>query len=437
MVTGSDDRTCEAAPRRAGASWPHRLALTAVLVALVCAPLSADPPAPAAPPAPAPNAAPGEEKEQDDPYPPEFRERVNKAVTKGVEFLFKRQNGDGSWPAEGTDLSNYRMGVTALMTLACLMGGAAGDDPRIERAFGYMRTLPLDKTYSVGVLLMALHARYAGTDDAFAQDGTDAYGNPVPKDPCVTKMSPADKKWMEKAVEFLVKNQHDGNWRYPKQGTDLSNTQYALLGLWAASRCGVKVPQEVWTSALEWLLETQERTGPEVKLRITEARGEYRVVFTEPARARGFRYRPENLITGAMTAAGMAGVVICQDELWSSRRFTAEQRNRTRKSVRDAMAWLQDNFDVTRNPGESQGGWHFYYLYGLERAGILARTRFMGTKDWYFEGATWLLAHQRGEGGWQTEHLLLDSAFAVLFLKRSSMRARSPVITPAEPAVPK
>ncbi len=393
------------------------------------APLQAEPPAPEAPAAPP--------REKDEVYPPEFRERVNKAVEKGVEFLFSRQSGDGSWPTESSDVSDYKLGVSALMTLACLMGGTPSEDPRVERAFGFMRTLPLDKTYSVGVLLMALHARYSGAEDAFAQDGTDAYGNPVKKDPCVTKMSPADKAWMEKGVEFLVASQHDGNWRYPKGGTDLSNTQYALLGLWAASRCGVKVPQEVWTTALEWLLTTQERTGPEVKLRITEARGEYRVVFTEDARARGFRYRPENLITGAMTAAGMAGVVICQDELWSSRRFTAEQRNRTRKSVRDAMAWLQDNFDVTRNPGESQGGWHFYWLYGLERAGILARTRFIGTKDWYLEGATWLLGKQRREGSWQAEHLLLDTAFAVLFLKRSSLRARGPVITPAEPAAPR
>lgn len=430
-MTDSDDRPDTRTPAAAVRRAPRRLGWLSLLLALSGAPLQAEPPVPQAP------AAPPLEKEKDEVYPPQLRARVTKAVDEGVAFLFTRQNGDGSWPAEGTDLSDYRMGVTALMTLACLMGGAPADDARIERAFGYLRTLPLDKTYSVGVLLMALHARYAGGEDAFAQDGTDAYGNPVKKDPCLTKMSVADRAWMEEAVKFLLTHQHDGNWRYPKGGTDLSNTQYALLGLWAASRCGAKVPQEAWTSALEWLLAAQERTGPEVKLRITEARGEYRVVFTEDARARGFRYRPEEPLTGAMTAAGLAGVVICQDELWSSRRFTAEQRNRTRKSVRDAMAWLQDNFDVTRNPGQPQGGWHFYFLYGLERAGILARTRFIGTKDWYLEGATWLLSQQRPEGSWQAEHLLLDTAFAVLFLKRSSLRARGPVITPAEPVAPR
>lgn len=389
--------------------------------------------APAAKPAPGVEA-PKEPKEKDDPYPPELRARVNKAVDRGVELLFRRQNGDGSWPGEGAQLTSQRLGVTALMTLACLMGGASGDDPRIGRAFGYMRTLKVEKTYSVGVLLMALHARYAGVEDAFTQDGTDAYGNPVKKDPCITRMTESDRTWMEEGVAYLLKHQHGGSWRYPEDGTDLSNTQYALLGLWAAARCGAKVPMEAWTSALEWLLGAQERTGPEVKLRTTEARGDYRVVVTEDARARGFRYRPEDPLTGAMTTAGLAGLAICQDELWSSRRFTAEQRNRTRKGVRDALAWLQDAFDVTRNPGQPQGGWHFYYLYGLERAGILARTRFIGTRDWYLEGASYLLAQQRSDGGWQAEHILLDTAFAVLFLKRAAMRTRQPAITPSVPA---
>ncbi len=388
--------------------------------------------APAGAPPAAPAPAPQGPREKDDPYPAELRERVNRAVDQGVAHLFEKQRPDGSWAAAGAELGAYPLGVTALSTLACLMGGAPGDDPRIEKAFGYMRTLALDRTYSVAVLLLALHARYAGPGDAFAEDGTDAYGNPVPKDPCLTKMNPADRALMEKGVAFLLQHQNAGSWRYPAGGSDLSNTQYALLGLWAAARCGAKIPQEVWFSALEHLLTLQERTGPETVLRTTEAHGEYRVVVTEKARARGFRYRPEDPVTGSMTSAGMAGLTICQDELWASRRFTAEQRSRTRKGIRDAMAWIQDNFDVTRNPGQPQGGWHFYWLYGLERAGILARTRFLGSKDWYLEGATWLLGHQRGDGSWSSEHTLLDTAFGVLFLKRAALKARRGAVTPTE-----
>jgi hypothetical protein len=435
-----------ASPSRSPASgargWPKRaLGLAVLLLVTGAGAARAEDPAPKPKEPPAPNApggakepAPAGAKEKDDPYPPEFRARVNAAVDRGVERLLKRQNEDGSWPAEGTGLASQRLGVCALMTLACLMGGTPGDHPRLTHAFGYMRTLPVEKTYSVGVLLMALHARYAGVEDAFSQDGTDAYGNPVRKDPCVTRMSPGDKAWMEEAVAYLLKHQNAGTWRYPEQGYDLSNTQYALLGLWAAARCGAKVPLEAWMTALEALLAAQERTGPEVKLRTTEARGDYRVVVTEDARARGFRYRPEDPLTGAMTTAGLAGLAICQDELWASRRFTAELRTRTRKGIRDALAWLQESFDVGKNPGLPGGGWHFYWLYGLERAGMLARTRFIGTRDWYLEGATWLLGQQRDDGSWSNEHTLLDTAFAVLFLKRAAMRSRQPAITPSEPA---
>lgn len=424
--------------------WGGAALVGLALLAAPAAPARGEPPAPAAPvppgAPPAPPAAPAPAaaaKEKDDPYPPAFRAQVNQAVERGVEHLFGRQAADGSWPRSTPELQPYPLGVTALMTLACLMGGAAPSDPRIEKAFGYLRTLPLDKTYSVGVLLMALHAKYAGPDDAFAEDGTDAYGNPTSKDPCVSKMNAVDKAWMQKGVDFLLAQQGNGNWGYPEKRHDLSNTQYALLGLWAASRCGFKVPAETWFSALEWLLGAQERTGPEVTLRTTEARGEYRFVVTEKARARGFRYVPTDLLTGSMTTAGMAGMAICQDELWASRRFTAEQRSRTRRAIRDAMAWLQESFDVTRNPGQPEGGWHFYYLYGLERAGILARTRFLGSKDWYLEGATWLVGHQEGDGSWRSEHPMLDTAFGVLFLKRSAMRARRGAITPAEEPPPK
>lgn len=398
-------------------------------------------------PAPAPA---GQEREPDAAYPPAFRARVDAAVDRGVDLLFRRQAQDGSWPVEdhvaaaapgganASSLASQRLGVSALMTLSCLMGGARHDDARIARAFGFMRTLPVERVYSVGVLLMALHARHAGVEGA-APEALDAYGQPLPKDPCASRMSAEDKAWMQRGVDYLVASQRGGLWRYPEGGSDLSNTQVALLGLWAASRCGLKVPLEAWMAALEAVLASQQVTGPEVRLRLTEARGEYRVVVTEPARARGWNYRGPELkadpATGAMTTAGLACLAICQDELWSSRRFDAALRTRTRKAVRDALGWLQEHFAVDRNPGQPGNAWHYYFLYGLERAGVLARSRFIGAHDWYLAGAEWLLAQQRDDGGWQHEHLVLDTAFAVLFLKRAAMRSRVPVITPA-PAAP-
>ena len=368
------------------------------------------------------------ERQENDPYPEEFRERVDKAVDKGVDWLMEKQRADGSWHTD-SQKTEHRMGVSALATLACLVGGVKADDPRIRQAFKHLMTFEFTKTYDTGVYLMALHAKYSvGYDESVE---VDRYGERRIKDPCSTQMTPEDRKRMQDGVAFLIEHQRDGHWRYPEEGVDLSNTQYALLGLWAASRCGMRIPEKVWKDSLMWLLTYQERTGRPVELQVNEVRGDYRIAWTERAKARGFRYMPENPVTGAMTTAGMACLVICQDELWKSRRFTADERKASRRSIRDAMAWIQDNFDVTKNPGEHGGGWHYYYLYGLERAGVLARQRFMGAHDWYYIGANHLLDSQRSGGSWSREDTLLDTCFAILFLKRSSQRTRNPVITPS------
>jgi len=368
-------------------------------------------------------------------YPPAFRKRVNQAVDRGVEYLLKKQSIDGSWPAN-KNLLEHRLGHTALMTLACLKGGLTIRDAQVRKAVHWMRSQPLTKTYDVGILLMAVHAIYSPTDEKQIVE-VDKYGHRKIKDPCLADMTKKDRAWMKRCVDVLLKHQQGGHWRYPENGLDVSNTQYALLGLWAASRCGFKIPSQVWTDSLNWLLKSQERTGRSVRLRVNEVRGNYRVAWTEPAKARGFRYIPggspvegKKPVSGSMTTAGLASVAICQDELWGSRRFTPEMRKMSRRSVRDALAWMQDNFDVTRNPGEPTGGWHYYYLYGMERAGILARARFMGSHDWYKEGADHLLGEQRSDGSWlRATDPQIDSAFAILFLKRSTTRTRNPVIT--------
>ena len=52
-------------------------------------------------------------------------------------------------------------------------------------------------------------------------------------------------------------------------------------------------------------------------------------------------------------------------------------------------------WSVNNNP-ERGGDWHYYYLYGLERAGILYDTNMIGKHDWYLEGAKLLLDAQDG-----------------------------------------
>lgn len=395
-----------------------------------------------------------EQKLDDSPYPAEFRARVNAAIDRGVAWLKPVQRNDGTWKTMYD--RGYPMGSTALATLTLLKCGVKADDPAIVRAFAFLQGQPLQKTYEVGILLMAIAAKYAPQRETFAPEDADRYGNVKPKDPCALAISKDDLAWMKRGVDWLIEQQNvQGVWRYPEGGLDLSNTQYALLGLQAANHCGTLVPPKVWLAALEYLTKNQEAYGRPVMYQGNEVRGRYRFQWQEPSLVRGFRYVPgqkENPPTGSMTTAGLAGLIICQTELWGSRRFTADLRLTTRRGIRDAMAWLQENYDVTQNPVQADdkdkaadGGkmpfapfgrmdtWYLYYMYGLERAGILGRFRYLGKNDWYLDGAEQLLREQDPQGCWGN---VVDTCFALLFLKRATSRHGLPVITPSDPAPP-
>lgn len=354
-------------------------------------------------------------------YPIEFRVKVNAAIKRGVTRLRARQRGDGSIPLS----RHYAMGGTSLAVLTLLKCGVKADDPQIVKAFAYLRPLEMTRTYSVACLLMAIDAKYAPGRDPFSEKDYDKYGALVRKDPCAQVISKEDKAWMRKGVAWLVEHQrHDGVWRYPSGGYDLSNTQFALLGLHAATRCGITVKRQVWLDALEAMLRFQEQTGEPIEYRANEVRGRYRFEWTERALTRGFRYHKGTQVNGSMTTAGLTSLIICQNRLWRSRGFGGEMRVKSRRGIRDAMAWLQHHFRVDHNPWAGNH-WHYYYLYGLERCGILGRYRFLGQHDWYKAGADVILANDAVRAG------SVDSCFALLFLKRATSRMNAPVITPS------
>jgi hypothetical protein len=363
-------------------------------------------------------------------YPVEFRVRVNQSIERGVQWLKGAQRPDGSWSFMNYQ-HHYPAGPSALATLTLLKCGVKPDDEVITRAFAFLRNLPIQRTYSAAVLLMALDAKYAPARDPFAEDDTDKYGHLKEQDPCAKVISKEDKAWMQAAVDFLVEQQTgNGVWRYPHDGYDLSNTQFALLGLHAATRCGITIDNRIWLDALRYVLDAQEKTGEPIEYRANEVRGRYRFEWIERAMTRGFTYIHGPHHSLAMTTAGLTALVCCQNRLWRSRAYTASLRVEVRRGMRDALAWIQHNFSVTHNT-HGDPRWHFYGLYGLERCGILGRFRFVGMHDWYREGADYLLQNQTPAGHWSSGHLWEDNCFALLFLKRATSRMDAPVITPS------
>lgn len=414
----------------------------------------------------------------------ELRQRKQTALTRGVRWLAEQQQPDGSWKYDNSplQLSYYPMtqGVTALCAFALLKCGVDPSDPVIEKAFAYIHSQPLEYTYAVSCVLLAIEAKIN-------------YELPPEEDRAQTTerrrrggggRSPQDMELARRCVEFLRAHQQVGLWRYPSGAQeDVSNTQYAMLALDAAERLKIDVPREVYEKVALRLVEAQQKDGDVVptfpvpgadktfrelrqiqqelekeirslerKFRkdpnapdsegktladhmTTVERGAARRIYETSERvtmkARGWAYflpgesgQPwQTTVNGSMTASAVAALFICKSHLEGTPRWERELKPRVDQALRDGAAWLAKNYSVSSNPGSDK---HlFYYLYGFERAGILGLIGRFGDHDWYQEGCEFLLGQQRQDGSWNagfsgTAGPVPDTCFALLFLARGT-----------------
>jgi hypothetical protein len=168
------------------------------------------------------------------------------------------------------------------------------------------------------------------------------------------------------------------------RGTDNSNSQYAALGLRACHDAGIVLPKEVIQRAAKWWNDAQCGDG-------------------------GWSYHSKGRAYGSMTAGAIGALAICEYILGKDWKSNAD--------LKKGADWVANNFTVTENPQQGRGH-HYYYLYALERAGILYDVVKFGNHDWYAEGAKLLLEQQQPNGAWNGGPL--DTCFAILFLKRAT-----------------
>jgi hypothetical protein len=388
---------------------------------------------------------------------PAFLLKVNSAVRKGMEWLIDQQDEDGSFHINYS--KEWPGGPTAISLLALLKSGVSRHDEVIKKGFDFLRKQPLQKTYSAALTIMALEARYAPQKIEERQKGhTAAMGRgrvPVPRE---------DLDWMKALAVFIIENMVHSKvvtsngvittpkncWSYPKaQQGDHSNTQYAILGLRSAQRCGVALPrdlwEDVWCKVIDHFLDVQEKDGPKVmrwKMIEDKKHGyvSYKAATRVPDRARGWTYtagidaKPGGKVhsdatTGSMTAVGVASLIIGMEGLAMARsaKLNSNRRSSITRAVNDGLAWLTHHFEVEKNPGHPQGSWLYYYLYGLERAAVLAGERSLGKHDWYREGAEYLVRTQGSSGAWSSARgsgVLPSSCFALLFLTKATVPGR-------------
>ena len=213
----------------------------------------------------------------------ELQARIDAAIDRGVVWLKARQRQDGGYPAFGDGLpaNTYNpldVGVNALVMQTLAHCGVDREDDAIKKCLSFCRfhyaggkgswNLKGNNkiyVYIAATLILALDAINA---DGHPEEKVkrDRYGNAIPQKPRPCKMPSQDQKWIRELVDLIVRCQvkASGGWRYPgnpvdsePSDTDLSNTQYALLALDVADRCGITAPDDTWLLAAEHVLREQ------------------------------------------------------------------------------------------------------------------------------------------------------------------------------------
>ncbi len=383
-----------------------------------------------------------------------FQKEIDKAIKNGAKWLVTQQKLSGSIGGVAhSGETHYEIGVSALSGLALLHAGVKPGEDSVDNILAYCKKKDelrggsgTRTTYDTGVLLMFVTEYYRPKDKKKKPRKGHTTTAEAVKNPCAL---PKDvRAWVRDMAKWLAgQQQAAGAWGYPQNRWDYSNTQYALLGLRAAKDCGIPIDPKVWFKALNHALSFQAEDGPKVMRTIrASGKGQKDYVFDAGDRARGWGYmEAAKNPTGSMTTAGIAILAICHDALLKPRRFrdyTDQLKNKTTQSVQDGFAWLDHWFTVTKNPGESAPNWHYYYLYGLERASVFGGRDLIGDHDWYLTGARYLVDAQKKDGRWRTGALggddyeasdVVDTAWAILFLARATRPLepiKPPTVTP-------
>ncbi len=321
-------------------------------------------------------------------------EQVRKAIEKGVDFLYKSQDADGSWESyvKGNHAEKQYAGMTSLVCYGLL---SAGEDwqgnPKLMNALKFLGNLTSATISDAG--------EEKGTENRKFMYGTYAVGfrsHVWAKLPKRSMELVFAEKHLEDQYALEAGVSKGGNYRYtlPSSNWDNSVTQYGVLGMWECAKRGIPVPNGYWTAVKNHFLSVQSRDS-----------GGWS--YTNAANRGG------NL---QMTAAGLACMYIVLDYLHSQdfSRPGIGDRHPVIKSINHGLEYMDKAFKPSTNG---------YNMVGVERVGLASGMKYFGGKDWYQAGAEAFIKSQAGggsfsKGGFHGSNDVANTAFALVFLSR-------------------
>ncbi len=311
--------------------------------------------------------------------PETLDQRVDASIDSAVEYLLQTQKPDGSWHVfEGHgEHENNGVGSTSLVVYALMEAGVSPQNPKILSALDWLKDKEVDQTYSAGLRAVALQVANEQTNNKYLSE-------------------------VRKDVGDIRSAQMSGGYGYtvPRGAgdTDQSNSQYAVLAAWyGGMNDRIDIPAQYWLDMQRYWRMSQHGDGG-WSYRVSGANAYY-----------------SGVVQPTMTVGGIASLYICEDNIPLSRRPDRSAIERcegvtTDPNIAKGLAWMDQNF--TADPmraglasfdaafAEYQKGWGYYYLYGVERAGIASGYKYFGGIDWYKAGAEYLLGTQSESGAW-------------------------------------
>jgi hypothetical protein len=362
--------------------------------------------------------------------PPVDQGAINQAVTKGAKWLLEQAKASTPLPHYGAGHMQGADTVDELAVYALLHAGVDPKQPEVVKLLEHFSTTPFKKTYTVAIRAMAMHKyEVMATDrkmakqeiaamsdhvrncaqyliDNQSQAGYWDYGKEIPLPASKITLTP------DAALTYTGPRASAGDDIFMRGGTkgqnttarprivlkrngwgghhDNSNTQYAWLGLAAGMASGYFPPQDCLDLGEKWMTDQQNEDG-------------------------GWNYGARGAASyGSMSAGGLSSLCIA---------LRGKGNNQPIRDVRvqKAIKWLSNNLSYANNPGK--GGWHYYWIYSVERAGSTADTEWFGDRPWYKEGVSFLLPAQNADGSWGGQgggKQIADTCWAILFLRRAT-----------------
>ncbi|MEE9311503.1 MAG: hypothetical protein V3V10_03725, partial [Planctomycetota bacterium] len=220
-------------------------------------------------------------------------------------------------------------------------------------------------------------------------------------------------------------------------------------------RLGIEYNKKKLFSMYHYFRIGQDKDGPVVKAVVREGDPEPnedkdKSTDWQPSKdykARGWAYTREDIheegdeqTYGSMTAAAINALILIRDELvadkahkgrWKKKVKGVTMEEQCNNMIGDGLAWMVTNWTMANNPRRGMYR-YYYYLYTVERLGMLGGIDMIGGNDWYHEGALVLLKDQKDTGMWDIDMEIdpsdiYNTCYALLFLKKATSGVDQPI----------